>query len=187
MATASTALLEPRQRIRKRRERGSFTALLLADLCRSALVLAALHIFVFNFSLVRGSSMQPNIHDGDRLVVDKVSYALGDVDRFDVVILACPKDPRVDYVKRVVGLPGDRITFVDGTLHVNEMPVLEPFAHVDDSECHGSWTVPDGKYFVVGDNRPVSSDSREGWFVARDFIRGKVRACFWPVSRWRVF
>ena len=168
-------------------ERGTFTAVFLGDLCRAGVVLILLHVFVFNFSLVRGSSMRPNIEDGDRLLVDKLTYSILGVDRFDVVILACPKNRQVDYVKRIVGLPGDRIEFSGGQLFVNGAPVPQRFAHVNDKETSGVWHVPKGCYFVVGDNRPISSDSREGWFVAQDLIKGKVRACFWPLAHARTF
>jgi len=131
--------------------------------------------------------MQPNIHDGDRLLVDKISYAIGDVGRFDVVILQAPRDPAVDYVKRVVGLPGDHVVLRHGRLSVNGKRIDEPFTHLIDGHYVGDWTVPEGKFFVLGDNRPVSRDSREGWCVRREAIRGKVRACFWPLDHARTF
>lgn len=169
------------------RQRGSFGSLLLVDVVRVGFALFLLHLFVINFSLVRGSSMLPNIHDGDRLLVDKLCYNIGDVGRFDVVILACPKNPEVDYVKRVVGLPGDQIEIQDGRIRINGVPLEEPFAHFMDTCCDGTWQVPPGGYFVLGDNRPVSSDSREGWCVQRDAIRGRVRACLWPLDRLRTY
>ncbi len=131
--------------------------------------------------------MMPNIHDGDRLIVDRISYAVGDVQRFDVVILAYPKDPSVDYVKRIVGLPGDEVSFEKGRLSVNGKILPEGFQPVPDFGLTGRWRVPTGNYFVLGDNRPVSSDSREGWFVEEGLLRGKVQYCFWPITHARSF
>ena len=177
----------PTAGVPKRRKRNGFWSTLFVDLLRVAIALAILHAFVFNFSLVRGSSMQPCIFDGDRLLVDKISYSLAEVKRFDVVILTCPKEPTVDYVKRIIGLPNDQVELKDGRLFVNGETLTEPFAPVCDYAGDGTWRVPAGHFFVLGDNRPVSSDSREGWCVARTAIRGKVRACFWPLGRAQVF
>ncbi len=131
--------------------------------------------------------MLPNIHDGDRLLVDKYSYSLMAIERFDVVILACPVNEGVDYVKRVVGMPGDRIVLDRGKLIVNGKQLPEKFGYVPDPNAYGLWVVPQGQYFVLGDNRPVSSDSREGWFVDKALIKGKVRACIWPPTNLKVF
>jgi signal peptidase I len=175
-----------RRRRRTERRREPWWALL-SDLTPVGICLLLLHLFVFNLSLVRGSSMRPNIEDGDRLLVDRLAYSLADVQRYDVVILQCPRDPRVDYVKRVVGLPGDVVAIRHGDIFVNGEPVPEPFACIPDATISGRWIVPEDHYFVLGDNRPVSSDSREGWYVSRPAIRGKVRACFWPIDRLQAF
>ena len=167
--------------------RGALFTRLLGDMLRVVAILVGLQLFVFNFSLVRGSSMRPNIFDGDRLIVDKLTYSIYDIDRFDVVILSCPREIDIDYVKRIVGLPGDEVELIDGRLYVNGTPVREKYGAVRDKTACGVWRVPNDHYFVLGDNRPVSSDSREGWFVPHDNVRGKVRACVWPLSRVRVF
>lgn len=174
---------EPRRH--RRRERGSFLGYVLADVLKAGVVLMLLQGFVFHFSVVRGSSMEPNIADGDRLLVDRLSYALGDVERFDVVILAAPDDPAVDYVKRVVGLPGDVVELLGGQLRINGERVDADHGSVPDPEAFGRWIVPAGHYYVLGDNRPVSSDSREGWFVPRERVRGKVQFCIWPLGHAR--
>lgn len=161
--------------------------ILILDMARAASVFVLLHLFVFQFSIVRGSSMRPNIEDGDRLLVDRVSYAVTEVDRFDVVILQSPHDAKVDYVKRIIGLPGDHIEIEDGKLFVNGKPIPEPFESYLDRGESSSYVVPDNSYFVMGDNRPVSSDSREGWYVTHDHIKGRVRACIWPPQHLRSF
>ncbi|MCB9891377.1 MAG: signal peptidase I [Planctomycetes bacterium] len=181
------SLASPPSARRWRLRTKSFLTTLAFDLVRGATIVACLHLFVFQFSLVRGSSMQPNIHDGDHLLVDRLSYQLGEVDRFDVAILECPLTPGVDYVKRIVGLPGDKIEIAAGHVRVNGRELPETFDYIVDRVESGTWVLPDNQYFVLGDNRPVSSDSREGWFVPREKLRGKVRACLWPPTHLRAF
>jgi signal peptidase I len=165
------------------RFRGRF----LRDLGIGGLFVIFTHIFLVQVSVVRGVSMSPSLHDGDRLMVDRISYALMDVSRFDVVVLRYPKNPDVDFVKRIIGLPGDHIEMRSGSLHVNGETVPEEFAHVVDVHAEGSWIVPEGSFFVLGDNRPISGDSREFGTVDRDLLKGKVRVVFWPPSRFAVF
>ena len=143
--------------------------------------------FLLRFSVVRGSSMIPSIEDGDRLVVNRVTRDLQSLHRFDVVILRSPVDPEVDYVKRVVGLPGDRVRLVRGQLWIDDQPVAEPFLHVPMPETTDGWRVPEDAVFVLGDNRPVSSDSREFGFVPLAAVHGKVVARIWPPARFQLF
>ena len=131
--------------------------------------------------------MSPSLEEGDRLMVDRLSYSVTDVDRFDVVVLRDPRNPGVDFVKRVVGLPGDLVEMCAGQLSVNGEPVSERFGHVVDRVARGAWVVPDDSYFVLGDNRPISCDSREFGMVGHDLLKGRVRLCFWPPDRLSVF
>ncbi len=156
-------------------------------LLRGAACVAALHLFVLQVSVVRGQSMQPCLRDGDRLVVDRLAYQLGGVARFDVVVLRYPADPTVDFVKRVVGLPGDRVRLRGGALFLNGRRLPETFGPLRDHDDVPERVVPLDHYFVLGDNRPVSCDSREFGVVPRDLIKGKVRIRFWPIARLAVF
>ncbi len=139
----------------------------------------------FNFSEVRGSSMEPGIHDRDRILVDQVSYIFGSVQRGDVVILRYPLDPSLDYIKRVIGLPGDEVVIQRGQVYINGEHLDEPYvaaAAIDPwSSMHT--VVRPGHYFVLGDNRRRSSDSREFGQVPAEYLRGKVRARLWPLGR----
>lgn len=156
---------------------------LVADVVRGALVIAVLNLFVLQISVVRGHSMEPSLLDGDRLVVDRLAYAMSGVDRFDVVVLRYPRDPATDFVKRVVALPGERVSISGGTVFVNGDALCEAFAHVCDHADMREIMVPDDHYFVLGDNRPISCDSREFGLVEGTLLRGKVRARFWPPAR----
>jgi signal peptidase I len=145
------------------------------------------YALLFHLSIVRGSSMNPGIHDGDRILVDHLSYVLGDVRRGDVVVLRCPLDPSLDYIKRVIALPGDEVRIDDGHVFVNGEKVDEPYiASADDAELERSRLcerVERDHFFVLGDNRDHSSDSREFGQVPRDYLRGRVDFRVWPPDR----
>ncbi len=141
------------------------------------------YVAVFNISVVRGSSMSPGIHDGDRIVVDHFAYMLGDVQRGDVVVLKYPLDPSLNYVKRIIGLPGDEIEIDRGRVLVNGKELAEPYVESPDPLPRTRVRVQPAHYFVLGDNRPRSSDSREFGQVPMDYVRGRVEARLWPLSR----
>lgn len=157
------------------------------DVLRGLGMVVFLHLFVLQISVVRGHSMRPGLVDGDRLVVDRLSYSFQDVQRFDVVVLRNPKDPSVDYVKRVVGLPGDRVSLCEGELYVNGEPIDEGFGPISDRANTDEVLVPAGAFYVLGDNRPISCDSREFGLVDGELLKGKVRVRFWPLSRFALF
>ncbi len=141
------------------------------------------YIALFNVSVVRGSSMAPGIHDGDRIVVDHFAYMLGTVKRGDVVVLKYPLDPSLDYIKRVIGLPGDEIAILNGRVWVNDVELNEPYVASADPLSRVQVRVLPAHYFVLGDNRPRSSDSREFGQVPMDYVRGRVEVRLWPLSR----
>jgi signal peptidase I len=150
---------------------------------RGLLAALAVHLLAFNLSVVRGSSMAPGIHDGDRILVDQLAFWLGGIQRGDVVVLRYPRDPRLDYIKRVIGLPGDEIEIVRGAVHVNDDLLVEPYVDEGDTSSCPRQRIPEGHYFVLGDNRPHSSDSREFGLVPAECIRGKVDLRIWPLGR----
>ena len=146
-------------------------------------IVFALYLALFNVSVVRGSSMAPGIHDGDRIVVDRFAYLLGTVARGDVVVLKYPLDPSLDYIKRVIGLPGDEIVIENGAVYVNGERLDEPYVESTDPWARLSTRVLPAHYFVLGDNRPRSSDSREFGQVPMDYVRGRVEVRLWPLAR----
>ncbi|MEC8253516.1 MAG: signal peptidase I [Planctomycetota bacterium] len=156
------------------------------DALVGALLMVAFHSFVIQVSIVRGSSMEPALKDGDRLVVDRVTYSVSDVDRGDVVVLRYPRNPEVDFVKRVVAVPGDRVAMRAGVLFVNGV-AADNYGCIPDLESMAEVTVPSRSFFVLGDNRPVSCDSREFGLVEERLIKGRVRARFWPLAAASVF
>ncbi len=157
------------------------------ELMVGTLLMAAFHLFVVQISVVKGHSMEPSLRDGDRLVVDRVAPSLGELTRGDVVVMRYPRNPAVDFVKRVVGLPGDRIALKNGQLWVNGAMAPDEWTCIADLETTAEVDVPAGCYFVLGDNRPISCDSREFGLVPESLLRGRVRARFWPLDRVAVF
>lgn len=139
---------------------------------------------------VVGSSMYPSLRDGDLLIASKVDYRIHPVERGDVVIVKDPYDSHRDFIKRVIGLPRDRILIRDHHVLVNGDRLEEPYVRAP-WIITGDWPagstegeiVPDGRYFVLGDNRDHSSDSRLFRWVTDDDINGKAVLRFWPLQR----
>lgn len=143
---------------------------------------------------VVGSSMYPSLHDGDLLIASKVDYHIHPIERGDIVILKDPYDPSRDFIKRVVGLPGDRIQIRDHRVLVNGTPLREPYVQSPWME-QADWPGPaqpegevvsPGTYFVLGDNRDHSSDSRVFHAIGQGDIDGKAVVRFWPLQRLQV-
>ena len=172
---------------------GTFiVALMIAFLC---------HGFVFQLVRVDGNSMYPTLHDGEFMYVSKLDYGSsfigipftgigtyftvgGEPERFDVVVCNYPdrlgeRGERLNFVKRLIGLPGDIITIRDGYLYVNGIKYDEPFLAEYTADDFGPYTVPEGRYFVMGDNRNNSNDSRATGPITRDMIVGKVKGVIW--------
>ena len=146
-------------------------------------ILAVAYALLFHVSVVRGSSMSPGIHDGDRILVDHLSYVLGEVERGDVAVLRCPVDEHLDYIKRVIGLPGDRVRIENGSVWVNGERLEEPYVGRPDPRTSLVETVAPDHFFVLGDNRAHSADSREFGPIPRRLLRGRVDLRVWPPER----
>ncbi|MBI5434291.1 MAG: signal peptidase I [Planctomycetes bacterium] len=167
-----------------RRVRGLFdTRVSVAFLVQASLAFTVAHFLLFNLSVVRGSSMQPGIHDGDRIVIDPFAYLFGQVKRGDVVVLKYPLDPSVDYIKRVIGLPGDEVVIEAGIVWVNGVALEEPYVSDADPLSRSATRVKPAHFFVLGDNRPRSSDSRDFGQVPAEYVRGRVEVRLWPFDR----
>jgi signal peptidase I len=153
------------------------------DLGGLGLVAVLFWALSFHVSVVRGNSMTPGIHDGDRILVEPWSHLFAGVARGDVVVLRSPVDPTVDYIKRVIGVPGDQVVIAAGRVWVNGELLDEPYAVPGEGDVF-QWTrVAEDHYFVLGDNRPHSSDSREFGLVPARSLRGRVDLRVWPPPR----
>jgi len=149
------------------------------------------YLFLFQPHQVRGTSMYPNFHDADYILTDKISYRLNQPKRGDVVIFIAPTNEDYDYIKRIIGIPGDAVEVTnDYRVKINGEILNEPYLPSDYQTFGGAFlaagkpiTVPQDEYFVLGDNRNHSSDSREWGFVPRKNIIGKAWFRYWPINQ----
>lgn len=148
-----------------------------------AVVIALLiHAFLAQATRVYGQSMEPNLHTNERLVIEKLSYRFHAPRRGDVVVLRDPGGSPELLIKRVVGLPGERVTIANGTVFVDSAPIAEPYLDQETQGGGRSWVVPPFTVFVMGDNRSASRDSRVFGPVDLDEIVGRALFRYWPLS-----
>ncbi len=154
----------------------------LRDLIISAGVSILIITFLYQPVRVEGTSMLPGLEDHDRLFINKFVYHIESIQRGDIVVFHYPRDPAKSYIKRVIGLPGDRIWIGDGHVWVNGVELKESYVPdlYRDSRSMAETVIPDDSYFVMGDHRSISSDSREFGAVERDLIYGKAVFVYWP-------
>ena len=156
----------------------------------SAAVYATLIVtFGFQVARVEGQSMAPTLADQDRLIVNKLTYRLGPPRRGDIVMLYYPINPDKSFVKRVIAEEGDTVRITDGRVYVNDVPMDDSFVPPEyrSHDDFGPTVVQEGYYFVMGDHRNNSSDSRHWGFVPKKYIIGKVHLRWWPIPHARVF
>jgi signal peptidase I len=156
----------------------------------SAAVYATLIVtFCFQVARVDGLSMAPTLQDHDRLIVNKLVYELGEPRPGDIVMLYYPLNPEKMFVKRVIAKEGDTVRIVDGHVYVNDIPLHDDYVP-EDFRSHDDWgptVVQQGYYFVMGDHRNNSSDSRHWGPVPKKYIVGKVKVRWWPLQDAKIF
>ncbi len=142
-------------------------------------------IFVIQPVKVEGTSMQPRLVDQERIFVNRFIYRFSDIHRGDIVVFWYPRDRSKSFIKRVVAVPGDEVEIRYGSVYVNSQKVDEPYLKPEfrDHESLRKEIVPADQYFVLGDHRNSSNDSRNWGYVPRDLIYGKAVFRYWPVSR----
>lgn len=159
-------------------------------------IVFAVAIFLFVYLIVlqphkiKGNSMQPNFPDGEYILSDKLSYRFGEPERGDVVVFEAPGTDGEDFIKRIIGLPGETISIRDNSVYIDNRQVIEsylpdtivtlPGDFLEDGE---SVTIPLENYFVLGDNRGHSSDSRTWGLVEKEAITGKAWVVYWPLDK----
>jgi signal peptidase I len=151
------------------------------------LLLSVVLFFLINAVSARiridGSSMEPNLHHGEFVIVSKVNYKLGEPERGDVVVFDFPRNITEEYIKRVIGLPGEKIKIKDGQVYVNGAILTEPYLMVE-PRYEGEWVVEEDELFVLGDNRNNSSDSHNWGTVPMENVVGEALIVYWPPSSW---
>jgi signal peptidase I len=156
------------------------------DLFLSVLIAIVVILFLYQPVKVEGTSMMPSLQNDERIFINKFVYRFGisDIGRGDTVVFLYPNDPSKSYIKRVIGIPGDRIRIDDGTVIVNGNALSEPYVAQDyrDQIPMAEEIVPADKYFVLGDHRSSSNDSRSWGWVPRQYIYGKAVFVYWPLE-----
>jgi signal peptidase I len=155
---------------------------------RDMLFSLAVSFFIITFLYqpvrVEGTSMMPRLGDQDRLFINKFVYHFEDIHHGDVVVFHYPRDPQKSYIKRVIAVPGDELRIDDGRTYVNGRLLPEPYVprKFHDSRSQDAIVIPADQYFVMGDHRSISSDSRDFGPVARELIYGKAAFVYWPAE-----
>jgi len=149
-----------------------------------------MYIFLFQPHQVKGESMYPNFHDRDYLLTNKLTYRFKEPHRGDVIVFKAPQNRNYDYIKRIVGLPGETVKVANGKVYINNLPLNEAnYLNKDLETLAGlfltegkSYTIPENEYLVMGDNRGHSSDSKDWGTVPKENIIGLAWFRYWPVN-----
>lgn len=153
-------------------------------------IFVVVYLFIMSPHQVKGASMEPTFESGDYILTSKISYRMETPKTGDVIVFKSPKNPDVDFIKRIIALPGEQIKIADGTVYVNEQAIKESYIAAQTTLFEGGFikngveeTVPEGYLFVMGDNRPRSSDSREFGFIPIRQVIGKVFFRYFPPQK----
>lgn len=171
---------------------------ILFDLIQTLVIAGAIFVVIYAFLFrpyqVNGHSMDPTFENGEYVLTNLISLRLSDLKRGDIIVFHAPPDKEKDYIKRIIGLPGDRIKVLGGEVYLNgakldQLSFLDAGVYTNGGSFLGEGDeviVPEGQYFTMGDNREFSSDSREWGFVTQDKIIGKSFFVYWPLNHTRV-
>ena len=154
------------------------------------ILLTLVIFFMIRFAVenyrIEGYSMEPNFHDGQFLLVSRLNYLFGQPQRGDVVIFQYPLNPKKNFIKRIIGLPGEKVQIKAGKIYINDVRIPEPYPYNFADYDWGPVTVGPDEYFVLGDNRPESSDSHSWGMLPAKNIIGKAWVSYWPPDEWGV-
>ncbi len=134
---------------------------------------------------VDGSSMEPSLYSGEFIIVNRLAFKLGKPHIGDVIVFRLPRDPKQELIKRIIGLPGDEVSIGNGNVFVNGQQLQETYIAAPPA-YHGTWQVPEGQVFVLGDNRNNSSDSHSWGSVPLEDVVGKAIVIYWPPQKWEI-
>ena len=163
----------------------SVLAVWVRDLLLALSIAAFIIIFLYQPVKVEGTSMMPSLEDQERIFVNKFVYRLGAIERGDIVVFRYPRDPSTSFIKRVIGVAGDRVRIEEGQLFLNDRPIEEDYVPQEyaDRRSFQEIKVPSGTYFVLGDHRNMSKDSRDFGPVPQASIYGKAVFVYWPFEK----
>jgi signal peptidase I len=170
----------------RRTRTGPLLAVWLRDLIISLAISAFIIIFLYQPVKVEGTSMMPSLDDQERIFVNKFVYRLEPIQRGDIVVFRYPRDPSKSYIKRVIGVAGDHVRIVEGRVYLNGRELEEdyvPAEYADARSYPDEVVVPRNAYYVLGDHRAMSNDSRDFGPVNQSYIYGKAVFGYWPVDK----
>lgn len=168
------------------KERSSGFLRFLVDILETLILSVVLFVSINLISArirVDGASMEPTLLSGEYVIVNRISYRLGNPHRGDIIVFHFPRDPKEEYIKRIIGLPGDEVEVKNNAVYVNGQLLDESYIKVTTNYA-GTWRVPEGQLFVLGDNRNNSSDSHDWGTVPTDYVVGKAVLVYWPPPAW---
>lgn len=157
----------------------------LRDLTLSVVIAIIVILFLYQPVKVEGTSMMPSLVNQERIFINKFVYRFSPVERGDTVVFQFPQDTSKSYIKRVIGMPGDTVEVINGTVFVNGQPLNEPYVPEEMRDRHSAAriTLKSDEYYVMGDHRNSSNDSRNWGPVRRGYIYGKAVFVYWPLDR----
>ena len=155
------------------------------DMVFAIVVLLLIGFFLYQPVKVEGGSMEPGLEDQERIFINRLVYRFESIQRGDIIVFRYPRDTHKSFIKRVIGAPGDRIRISYGHVFVNGQELAEPYVPADylDARSYDEIVVPNNAYFVLGDHRSMSNDSREFGPVMRSYIYGKAVFGYWPMDK----
>ena len=157
----------------------------LRDLVISLAISAFIIVFLYQPVKVEGTSMMPSLDDQERIFINKFVYRIEPIQRGDIVVFRYPRDPQKSFIKRVIGVAGDHVRIADGHVLLNDRMLVEDYvpAAYQDDRSYSEVVVPPDSYFVLGDHRSLSNDSRDFGPVDASYIYGKAVFGYWPVEK----
>jgi len=157
----------------------------LRDLVISLAISAFIIVFLYQPVKVEGTSMMPSLDDQERIFINKFVYRIESIQRGDIVVFRYPRDPQKSFIKRVIGVAGDHVRIVDGHVLLNGKMLVEDYVPTvyQDDRSYSEVVVPPDSYFVLGDHRSLSNDSRDFGPVDSSYIYGKAVFGYWPVDK----
>ncbi|MBA2679305.1 MAG: signal peptidase I [Ktedonobacteraceae bacterium] len=148
------------------------------------LLFLVIHFAIQNYH-VQNISMQPTLNDTEFVLVNKMAYLFHAPERGDIIVFHAPPNTAQDFIKRIIGIPGDTVTVDSSHVWVNGVLLKEPYISSSFSPIANTWKMGKDQYFVMGDNRPASDDSRSWGLVPKSFIVGKAVMVYWPLNKWQ--
>lgn len=153
----------------------------------SLAIILPIRLFLVQPFYVEGASMEPNFYDKEYLIIDEISYRFNEPQRGEVVIFKNPKNTKVYFIKRIIGLPGETVEIVDGKVKINGQEINEPYIEYVSTQSHEAVTLANDEYYLMGDNRANSYDSRTIGPVNEKYMIGRVWFRGWPMNRINTF